>query len=66
MKLPSERTQTAIQTWDFLIGLTRDTGLPDAVQQEVHWLLRHYPRRHASDRQGTDGETRGREQSRST
>ena len=43
MNLPSDRTQTVIQTWDFLIGLTRDTGLPDAVQEEVHWLLRHYP-----------------------
>ncbi|MCY1276259.1 hypothetical protein D9M70_249200 [compost metagenome] len=43
MKLPSDRTQTVIQTWDFLIGLTRDTGLPVAVQEEVNWLLRHYP-----------------------
>jgi len=43
MKLPSKRTQTVIQTLDFLIGLTRDTGLPDAVQQEVNWLLRHSP-----------------------
>lgn len=43
MKLPIDRTETVIQTWDFLIGLTRDTGLPDTVQQEVNWLLRHYP-----------------------
>ncbi|MDT4872976.1 hypothetical protein FQZ97_1081930 [compost metagenome] len=43
MNLPSDRTQTVIQTWDFLIALTRDTGLPDSVQEEVHWLLRHYP-----------------------
>ena len=43
MNLPSDRTQTVIQTWDFLIGLARDTGLPDAVQEEIHWLLRHYP-----------------------
>jgi hypothetical protein len=43
MNLPSDRTQTVIQTWDFLIGLARDTGLPDAVQEEINWLLRHYP-----------------------
>lgn len=43
MNLPSDRTQTVIQTWEFLIGLARDTGLPDRVQEEINWLLRHYP-----------------------
>ncbi|MNG30172.1 hypothetical protein D3C84_1157320 [compost metagenome] len=43
MNLPNQRTQSVLQTWDFLIGLTRDTDLPEDVRQEVSWLLRHYP-----------------------
>ncbi|MFZ6044707.1 BPSL0761 family protein [Pseudomonas sp. CR3202] len=43
MNLPDRRTQSVFQTWDFLIGLTRDTDLPEEVRQEVNWLLRHYP-----------------------
>ncbi|MDH4871618.1 BPSL0761 family protein [Pseudomonas sp. BN515] len=43
MNFPNRRTESALQTQDFLIGLTRDADLPDSVRQEVGWLLRHYP-----------------------
>ncbi len=43
MNLPNQRTESVLQTWDFLVGLTRDADLPDDVRQEVSWLLRHYP-----------------------
>ena len=43
MNLSNKRTESVIQTWDFLIGLTRDTDLPEAVRQEVSSLLRNYP-----------------------
>jgi hypothetical protein len=43
MNLPNRRTESALQTQDFLIGLTRDADLPDSVRQEVGWLLRNYP-----------------------
>ncbi|UCP00286.1 hypothetical protein LF844_10900 [Metapseudomonas lalkuanensis] len=43
MNFPNRRTESALQTQDFLIGLTRNADLPDSVRQEVGWLLRHYP-----------------------
>ncbi|WP_044874206.1 BPSL0761 family protein [Pseudomonas sp. LFM046] len=43
MNHSNKRTESVIQTWDFLIGLTRDTDLPEAVREEVSSLLRNYP-----------------------
>lgn len=38
-----ERTRSVIETSGFLLRLTRDQSLPDAVRSEAKQLLRHYP-----------------------
>lgn len=38
-----ERTRSVIETSDFLLRLSRDKSLPDAVRNEARQLLRHYP-----------------------
>ena len=43
MTMPSERTRTIIQTREFLVDLSRDQALPEAVRTEARRLLRHYP-----------------------
>lgn len=43
MTMPSERTRSIIQTREFLVDLSRDKSLPEAVRTEALRLLRHYP-----------------------
>ena len=43
MTMPSERTRSIIQTREFLVDLSRDQALPEAVRTEAHRLLPHYP-----------------------
>lgn len=43
MTMPHERTRSIIQTRDFLVDLSDDQTLPDAVRIEARRLLRHYP-----------------------
>ncbi|SDR87662.1 BPSL0761 family protein [Pseudomonas oryzae] len=43
MTMPSERTRAIIQTREFLVDLSRDQALPEAVRTEARRLLRHYP-----------------------
>lgn len=43
MTMPNERTRSIIQTREFLVDLTRDKTLPEAVRTEARRLLRHYP-----------------------
>ncbi|WP_318277252.1 BPSL0761 family protein [Pseudomonas capsici] len=38
-----ERTRSVIETSSFLLRLSRDRSLPEAVQNEASQLLRHYP-----------------------
>ncbi len=43
MNLSDQRIQSVYQTWDFLVGLARDTNLPNDVRRDASWLLKHYP-----------------------
>lgn len=43
MTMPNERTRSIIQTRVFLVDLSRDRTLPEAVRTEAYRLLRHYP-----------------------
>jgi len=43
MTLPDERYRAMLETGRFLRRLTVTKGLPKAVKQEAHALLRHYP-----------------------
>jgi hypothetical protein len=43
MTMPRERTRAIIQTREFLVDLSRDGTLPEAVRNEARRLLRHYP-----------------------
>nr|WP_090352173.1 BPSL0761 family protein [Pseudomonas oryzae] len=43
MTMPTERTRAIIQTREFLVSLSRDQALPEAVRNEARRLLRHYP-----------------------
>lgn len=43
MTMPTERTRAIIQAREFLVSLSRDQELPDAVRIEAQRLLRHYP-----------------------
>ncbi|SDT33841.1 BPSL0761 family protein [Pseudomonas oryzae] len=43
MTMPSERTCAIIQTREFLVDLSRNKILPEAVRTEARRLLRHYP-----------------------
>lgn len=42
MNLSNLRTESVYQTWDLLVGLSRDTNLPHDVRRGANWLLRHY------------------------
>ena len=43
MTTPDERRRTLVQTGAFLKELRGNRALPEAVRQEAHRLLRHYP-----------------------
>lgn len=43
MTTPFERTRAVIQAHAFLIEITQDLSLPEAIRQEAWRLLRHYP-----------------------
>jgi hypothetical protein len=43
MTLPSERTQSVIQTEAFLRELSRSPLIPEEYRNEAKRLLRHYP-----------------------
>lgn len=43
MTIPSERTRLVIQTREFLVDLSRNKTLPEAVRTEARRLLCHYP-----------------------
>lgn len=43
MTRPFERTRAVVQTYDFLIELSRDTSLPERVRRDARFLLRHFP-----------------------
>ena len=45
MTLPCERTRSVIQAREFLIELSRNTDLPEAIRSQAKQLLRHYPSR---------------------
>ncbi|MNH91925.1 hypothetical protein D3C81_861980 [compost metagenome] len=43
MTMPHERTRSIIQARNFLIDLSHDQTLTEAVRNEARRLLRHYP-----------------------
>ncbi|WP_280326569.1 BPSL0761 family protein [Pseudomonas sp. BN102] len=43
MTMPRERTRSIIQTREFLVDLSSNQELPEAVRNEARRLLRHYP-----------------------
>ncbi|PRH81282.1 BPSL0761 family protein [Arenimonas caeni] len=43
MTTPDERRRTLVQAGAFLKELRGNRSLPEAVRQEAHRLLRHYP-----------------------
>ncbi|POP63750.1 BPSL0761 family protein [Pseudomonas syringae] len=43
MTMPHERTRAVLQTRDFLMELSRDKSLPEKIQHDAKFLLRHYP-----------------------
>lgn len=43
MTMPSERTRSVIQAREFLVDLSRDKTLPEALRTEARRLLGHYP-----------------------
>lgn len=43
MTMPHERTRSVLQTRDFLVELSRDKSLPEKIQHDAKFLLRHYP-----------------------
>jgi hypothetical protein len=42
MTTPYERTQSVVQTREFLQSLRRNPELPESVRNEAHRLLRHF------------------------
>lgn len=42
MNLSNQRIQSVYQTWDLLMGLSRNADLPKEVRQEADRLLRNY------------------------
>ncbi|MFC5698885.1 BPSL0761 family protein [Pseudomonas sp. GCM10022186] len=42
MTLSNQRIQSVYQTWDLLVGLSRNAELPKEIRQEADRLLRHY------------------------
>lgn len=43
MTLPYERTRAVVQTREFLVELSRNTDLAEAIRNEAKRLLRHFP-----------------------
>ncbi|MCY1289865.1 hypothetical protein D9M68_613180 [compost metagenome] len=43
MTRPHERTRSVVQTREFLVELSRNTDLAEAVRNEAKRLLRHFP-----------------------
>ncbi|EPJ0603695.1 hypothetical protein N5O88_02365 [Pseudomonas sp. GD03721] len=43
MTTPHERTRAVVQTYDFLVELSKDTSLPERVRRDARFLLRHFP-----------------------
>jgi hypothetical protein len=43
MTMPDERSRTVFQTGAFLKELRANQDLPEAIRNEAHRLLRHYP-----------------------
>lgn len=43
MTRPHERTRSVVQTYDFLVELSKDTSLPERVRRDARFLLRHFP-----------------------
>lgn len=43
MTMPNERTQSVIQTAEFLKELSRANDLPASIRSEAARLLRHFP-----------------------
>lgn len=43
MTLPYERTRAVVQTREFLVELSRNTDLTEAIRLEAKRLLRHFP-----------------------
>lgn len=41
--MPSKRTWSIVQTREFLLDLSRNKTLPEALRTEARRLLRHYP-----------------------
>ncbi|AOE86738.1 hypothetical protein E8F11_17630 [Pseudomonas sp. BN417] len=46
MTMPHERTRAVVQTYDFLVELSRDATLPERVRRAARFLLRHFPTKH--------------------
>ncbi|MFZ6044732.1 BPSL0761 family protein [Pseudomonas sp. CR3202] len=42
MNLSNQRIQSVYQTWDLLVGLARNTDLPNEIRREADRLLRDY------------------------
>ncbi len=42
MNLSNQRIQSVYQTWDLLVGLSRNADLPKEVRHEADRLLRNY------------------------
>lgn len=43
MTMPDERTRAVIQTYEFLVELSRNPSLPEKVRRDAKFLLQHYP-----------------------
>lgn len=43
--MPYERTRAVVQTYDFLVELSRDASLPENIRSDAKLLLRHFPSR---------------------
>jgi len=43
MTLPYERTRSVVQTREYLLEISQDPALPEAMRIEAKRLLRHFP-----------------------
>lgn len=43
MAMPSQRTRSAIQAQEFLVGLSRNTKLSETIRRQAKQLLMHCP-----------------------
>ncbi len=46
MTMPHERTRAVLQTYEFLVELSKNRSLPEKVRRDASFLLRHYPTEH--------------------